>query len=160
MAQPEGQMSLSDWRRTKEGPSRSAEWRAQNRERHREYSRRWSREHPKEAAARSAAWEAANVDRVRERRRAWRTANRDRRLVLGREDARKRYLGRDSDAYEYSLTLRRDPCSYCGQPSSVVDHIDPLSQGGANEWDNLTAACLSCNSSKRDKPLLVWLAGR
>ena len=36
----------------------------------------------------------------------------------------------------------------------------PLSLGGAHDIDNIAAACVSCNSSKCDTPLEVWLATR
>lgn len=38
--------------------------------------------------------------------------------------------------------------------------IQPLSSGGAHDVDNLTACCKTCNRSKRDLPLLVWMAQR
>jgi len=56
--------------------------------------------------------------------------------------------------------LRRDPCSYCGGESEAIDHIEPRAGGGTNHWSNLTAACDSCNGSKSDKPLLIFLAHR
>jgi hypothetical protein len=48
--------------------------------------------------------------------------------------------------------LQRDGfiCTYCGRHAQSVDHIIPLSKGGTNDPDNLTAACNTCNSSKRD----------
>jgi|SRR6476661_547218 len=44
-------------------------------------------------------------------------------------------------------------CAYCGQRGGVleVDHIQPVSKGGTNAYDNLTTACLKCNRRKRDK---------
>lgn len=54
-------------------------------------------------------------------------------------------------------------CSYCGNhcdTSYTIDHIDPLSKGGTHTLDNLTIACSSCNSSKNNKPLVLWLASR
>ena len=52
-------------------------------------------------------------------------------------------------------------CSYCSCTCSTnfhIDHIDPLSKGGTHTLDNLTISCPSCNSSKSNKPLLLWLA--
>src|SRR4051794_15950847 len=34
----------------------------------------------------------------------------------------------------YKQALRRDPCSYCGGPADVLDHITPLIRFGANTW--------------------------
>jgi 5-methylcytosine-specific restriction endonuclease McrA len=44
-------------------------------------------------------------------------------------------------------------CQYCGAPAENVDHVVPRSRGGAHAWDNVVAACRSCNSRKRDKLL-------
>ena len=50
-------------------------------------------------------------------------------------------------------------CAYCGQdlhhtdPRDItLDHLIPRIDGGNNEPSNLITACLSCNSSKQDKP--------
>lgn len=63
-------------------------------------------------------------------------------------------------------------CSYCGDEASSVDHINPLSafaslskEGqraifGTDDPDsasNLTPACRSCNASKKDTPLRIWI---
>ena len=40
----------------------------------------------------------------------------------------------------------------CGAPDAdTLDHVKPISKGGAHIPANLRPACLSCNSSKRDK---------
>jgi 5-methylcytosine-specific restriction endonuclease McrA len=52
-------------------------------------------------------------------------------------------------------------CAYCNERKRLtLDHIDPLALGGAHDPDNLVAACRNCNSSKRQSPLLLWLARR
>lgn len=54
-------------------------------------------------------------------------------------------------------------CAYCGKSCQTdyhIDHIDPLSAGGAHVVDNLTIACKTCNLSKSTKSLIVWLAHR
>jgi hypothetical protein len=59
--------------------------------------------------------------------------------------------------------LQRDGfyCSYCGVEGELnarwcVDHIIPLSRGGTNDPENLTACCFPCNSSKSDRLLSEW----
>ncbi len=42
-------------------------------------------------------------------------------------------------------------CYYCGQEANSVDHIIPISKGGISNEDNMIAACLRCNSGKRDR---------
>lgn len=80
--------------------------------------------------------------------------------AYSREQARRRRLGRDELAIEYADVLLLDPCSYCGAPADTIDHIEPVIDGGTNEWCNLTAACASCNSSKHARPLLIFLLRR
>ena len=50
--------------------------------------------------------------------------------------------------------FRRDDhfCMYCGDQfndkSLTRDHVIPVSQGGANKWSNVVAACQRCNNHK------------
>jgi hypothetical protein len=48
-------------------------------------------------------------------------------------------------------------CQYCGQKAPdvtlVIDHIQPVAKGGANEMINLITSCEACNSGKSDKVL-------
>jgi 5-methylcytosine-specific restriction endonuclease McrA len=48
--------------------------------------------------------------------------------------------------------LRRDEytCQYCGQkvPYLTIDHVVPRRLGGTHSWDNLVAACPTCNHRK------------
>ena len=54
-----------------------------------------------------------------------------------------------------------DTCIYCGSKERItIEHLTPVSRGGTNEASNLAPACLSCNSSKRNKTYkeyMVWL---
>lgn len=52
-------------------------------------------------------------------------------------------------------------CAYCnGKKSLEMDHIVPLSSGGRHDLDNVVPACKSCNSSKGDTLLLMFLYRR
>ncbi|RRJ55010.1 HNH endonuclease [Paenibacillus oralis] len=55
--------------------------------------------------------------------------------------------------------LRRDKhtCQYCGKPGHTIDHIHPASQGGFTSPRNCVTACLSCNVSKADTTLDLFL---
>lgn len=111
---------------------------AESRRRAREYARA----HKAEARARHKAWREANVERAR---------------AYARDAQRARHVGRDPDGKEYLKILLRDPCSYCGGPAGTIDHIRPVVRGGANVWENLTAACKTCNLRKHDSQLLVFM---
>ena len=42
-------------------------------------------------------------------------------------------------------------CWYCGKDFKdrmTIDHVQPVSQGGSDELDNLVPCCKSCNSAK------------
>lgn len=136
----------------------SMEWRAKNRQRHRDYAKRYAAERPEQTREYQQRHYQEHKDERRADSQAWRKANRERHRLLSRIDGRKRYLGRDTETFAYAEVLRGDPCSYCGAPPpSAVDHIVPLSRGGPNSPDNLTASCIPCNSRKRSKPLVVFL---
>ncbi len=53
--------------------------------------------------------------------------------------------------------LARDlyTCQYCGgQPGKhelTVDHVIPRSRGGTTTWENVVAACATCNHRKGDR---------
>jgi CRISPR/Cas system Type II protein with McrA/HNH and RuvC-like nuclease domain len=57
-------------------------------------------------------------------------------------------------------------CAYCGRDlraaraaEVTLDHLTPRSQGGHNKETNLVLACLSCNSSRGDKPWMQYATG-
>lgn len=41
-------------------------------------------------------------------------------------------------------------CQYCGRPAEDVDHVLPRSRGGPHTWENVVAACRTCNARKQD----------
>lgn len=53
--------------------------------------------------------------------------------------------------------LHRDnyTCQYCGRESRnlTIDHVIPRHRGGPHSWENLVAACPSCNRLKGGKSL-------
>lgn len=42
-------------------------------------------------------------------------------------------------------------CQYCGDVAENIDHVVPRSRGGTHTWDNVVAACRSCNARKEDR---------
>src|SRR5690606_3289005 len=59
-----------------------------------------------------------------------------------RRISRKAVLARDSWT-----------CQYCGErkPGMTIDHVIPRSRGGQSVWENIVAACGSCNRRKGDR---------
>lgn len=62
--------------------------------------------------------------------------------VHRRKITRKAVLARDSWT-----------CQYCGasKPELTVDHVIPRSRGGESAWENIVAACASCNRRKGNR---------
>ena len=129
--------SRKHWEKVRADPERYARFLAQGRASY--------RRHPETAYLYALNWRADNRERLRAK--------------LRKDAAKRRALvgGRNREASDYVRILRSDPCSYCGRESSVIDHIDALASGGEHRWDNLTAACRSCNARKRTRPLLTFL---
>lgn len=52
-------------------------------------------------------------------------------------------------------------CAYCGKPMRSVekslDHVTPLSRGGAHSVTNVVVACKPCNFSKHTRMLDEWI---
>ena len=129
----------------------------------------------KDSARQQAERDRLNPEAKRARERAQYAKTREYRQAKLREQYRK-----NTDAYklrararkirlrgawtpegdEWAKVLAHDPCAYCGEPATGVDHIDPIISGGLHVPDNLTACCRSCNSSKRATPLLQFLLRR
>jgi len=56
---------------------------------------------------------------------------------------RKNILIRDENRCQY--------CTICFREGDLtIDHVIPRSKGGQSTWDNVVAACRSCNQRKRD----------
>jgi 5-methylcytosine-specific restriction endonuclease McrA len=54
--------------------------------------------------------------------------------------------------------LKKMPCVVCGSSEKIeVDHILPLSRGGAHSINNLQPLCRFCNASKGSKTMEEWL---
>ncbi len=51
------------------------------------------------------------------------------------------------------LVRDRWTCQYCGDRADGVDHVRPRSRDGEHRWENVVAACRSCNARKGDRLL-------
>lgn len=107
-----------------------------------------------QADGRARYW--ADKDRAREQHRAFRLADpyyKERRAEGNRRRAAARYGVQVGD---FTLDQIRDRlsmcagCWICGGPGGHVDHVKPLSKGGAHLLCNLRRVCNTCNASKGD----------
>ena len=57
--------------------------------------------------------------------------------------------------------LSDSACDYCGAEleyaDTTLDHVIPVSRQGPNTFGNIVCACSRCNSSKGDKPVLLYM---
>ncbi|MFF8942860.1 HNH endonuclease [Streptomyces sp. NPDC014864] len=62
-------------------------------------------------------------------------------------------------AYSRTAILDRwgHACAYCGARATHLDHVHPLSKGGADVESNIVPACAGCNLSKGAKTLAEWV---
>ena len=136
-------------------------WRDANCDKVRAQVRRQYAADPERAKAWKAKSEAKLLERdpdYRKRIGAKYDASPKGRLKNLRAAHKRRGVITDEWTNDYIAILIGDLCSYCGGPGGTVDHIVPVSAGGTSEWHNLTAACLSCNSSKGDSQLIGFLS--
>ena len=61
------------------------------------------------------------------------------------------YRARSSLSRRAVLVRDLFECQYCGRAAENVDHVIPRSRGGGHTWDNVVAACRSCNARKEDR---------
>lgn len=85
------------------------------------------------------------------------------RQLLGHNDFDRLY---NADL-ELVLLRHGEHCFYCGRGISFTeehitgtfDHVQPVSKGGRNVWQNVVPSCEPCNQKKADRRL-VYRGGR
>lgn len=116
-------------------------WNAANRERRREYSREWHNAHPGAMKGYVRKWYVRNAARVMDK-------GRRRRAML---------RGVTVEHVELTVLVERDRgrCGVCGLPvraaDASVDHILPVSKGGAHSYANTRLAHLRCNKVRGNR---------
>lgn len=142
--------SLKDKIRRKEHSERI---RASDRERYKKrkdqrvaYSREWYAKNRTSVLIRVIQWQKDNKDLVAAR------GNRRR--------ARKKNAMSSDCRVRVSELKNETNCYYCkaslSDSNRHIDHVIPLSRGGADSPENLVAACASCNCSKQDRTPEEW----
>jgi 5-methylcytosine-specific restriction endonuclease McrA len=89
-------------------------------------------------------------------RRKPRTYRRDLAMQCARE------LGTHTESEWVDLQERQQHrCRYCGELRKLTkDHLTPVSRGGSDAIDNITGACLACNTQKNNRTLNEYLRYR
>jgi 5-methylcytosine-specific restriction endonuclease McrA len=145
---------------------RVAAYRKENRAKIRETERAYYEKNRDRLRAQYKRWYQENREDIRAKARAYAAAN----LEKGRARAHKRRGAEPASSPEVIELMKAHkemPCYYCGyfDPNPfnrTTDHIVPVSSGLPNTQspENLVPACRSCNCSKGDKSLEVWLEER
>jgi len=48
-------------------------------------------------------------------------------------------------------------CAYCGTGGDMqIEHVEPISSGGAHDIGNIVPACWPCNANKRTNDMETW----
>lgn len=83
------------------------------------------------------------------------------RLKTAKLKRKKRELHGLTKGEALAIYAERSSCLYCGcslkSGGKVLDHMDPLSKGGAHDASNLVVSCADCNTRKASKPFVKWL---
>jgi len=109
----------------------------------------------------SRNWKIKNIEQSRTKHRAWMKNNAD---AVRNYNRKRRALKVKATIHQFSqhelmarMSVFGFVCAYCGGPFEQIDHVKALSKGGYHCLANLRPSCSKCNSSKHNKPLLVWL---
>ncbi|MFI2242392.1 HNH endonuclease [Streptomyces chrestomyceticus] len=91
------------------------------------------------------------------RRKYYASLSTDKRHTLTQRKRAEEY-GVKHEAYSRTAILTRwdHRCAYCGGWAQHLDHVVPLSKGGADVESNMVPACALCNLSKGAKTLAEW----
>lgn len=164
------------WNATDEGKAKKAEWYRDNADVTKARASEWSSSNPERRAEIVRGSRAKNPDVYREINRRYREANPDRRQECFRNwckdnpdkiralKQKRRALQKGAEGFftaeDIASIVERQggKCAYCQKTRKLtVDHIIPLSKGGANWPDNICMACGSCNSKKKDRDLAEFV---
>jgi 5-methylcytosine-specific restriction endonuclease McrA len=164
--QAKARRALAPEKHREQSRERNRRWRANNPERKKEICARYREKARELERARSrirrkkSYWE--NPEKYRAAARKYSAQNRAK-VALGQQKRRAILYGcrRTLTRAEWIGILDQFGwrCAYClcWLDKPTIDHVEPLSKGGDHAADNIVPACRSCNSSKHNHSLLLWL---
>lgn len=142
-----------------------------NRELIKARSKAWYESNKERAHANSARQRRLHPDRAKAWEKAWRERNPEK-LTAHAHVRAARKSGVKLAVADLEAILASPSCHYCREPlqrlkigrkfhprKATLDHLTPLSRGGAHDLSNLVAACAACNFSKNDRTEAEFRAG-
>lgn len=127
-------------------------WKKNNPEKHIESSRRWDQANPQACRDRAKNYAQRNRKKIAIYTREWRKKNADKHCSYEhkRRAAKGNGGGYTAQQWHELCQMFGHVCLRCGRTDELltVDHITPLSRGGANAIANIQPLCGSCNSIK------------
>ena len=167
------------WRRSKNGIACRKRYEAENREAIRAERKQYSAENSAAIVERVRQWRIANPERYREqlrqytdetreirseRNRQWKIDNPDRKREHARQyQHRRRARMMATQVADFTLEQMEQKMAYYGNSCYLqipdictggfdhIDHVKPISKGGAHILANTRPACKPCNEYKSDK---------
>lgn len=131
--------------------ARHRQWYAENRAHCVEYATQWARDNPEKHKANERAYGRRHSARIVQRVKAWQTANPDRMRDHRRRTKALRRGAGEARTFDRNLIWERDGgrCHICGKRCAPdawhLDHLIPLSRGGAHTPENVAVSHPTCN---------------
>lgn len=144
---------------------RQKEYSRKNRDRILRRMAKYQQDHPEVWRRNVANYVKRHPDRVRDSKKKWQDAHKIENLMRAKaRRAKMRKAAIDMSAVTQFFAWIRNQdfvtCTYCGSyitgNSVHIDHIVPISRGGAHDPNNFAVSCNHCNHSKSDFLLSEW----
>lgn len=139
----------------------SRRWHRENADRKRILSKRWGAANAEHKRQYDLQWKSDNAEHIKARNARWQRDNPVKvRLSAARDRARKAGVA----IVDFSEAQLADKFSYwggrcwaCPEEATEMDHVKPISKGGAHMLSNIRPICRPCNKSKSGRwPLVAW----
>jgi 5-methylcytosine-specific restriction endonuclease McrA len=147
------QTLCSDACRSAKRTAAKAKYRQGNREKHVTTNKAWNAANREKVNAATKRWRSANPEKVRAQQRRRVIPAEVKAEIQRRRRARKKALTvvHFTVAQLAARLSMFAGCWMCGGPGNELDHVKPLSKGGAHMLGNIRRACRSCNAQKINK---------